>query len=112
MQQAGLTTVSVVRARAEQWGARALVEVVTARAVAPLDRLTAWCLPLLAPGGLLLAIKGASAAAELARCSAAIRKAGGRHAQVRLCGAGVVAPPVTVVEVVKGTGAAERRGKA
>ena len=40
---------------------------VTARAVAPLDRLVAWCVPLLGPGGRLLALKGSSAADEIAR---------------------------------------------
>ena len=39
---------------------------VTARAVAPLDKLARWCLPLLRPGGRLLAMKGSSAAEELA----------------------------------------------
>ena len=39
---------------------------VTARAVAPLDRLAGWCLPLLRAGGLLLALKGTTAAEELA----------------------------------------------
>lgn len=41
------------------------VDVVTARAVAPLSRLADWCLPLLRPGGVLLAVKGERAAAEL-----------------------------------------------
>ena len=44
---------------------------VTARAVAPLARLAGWGLPLLRPGGLLLAVKGASAAAEVERDAAA-----------------------------------------
>ena len=56
-------TVSVVRGRAEdqreQW------PVVTARAVAALPKLLGWCLPLVAPGGELLAMKGASAEQEL-----------------------------------------------
>ncbi len=47
-----------------------------ARAVAPLDRLVRWCLPLLAPGGRLLAMKGASAPDEVARCRSAMRAAG------------------------------------
>lgn len=57
--------VSVLRARAEEaareprrW------DVAVARAVAPLDRLAGWCLPLLRPGGRLLALKGERAAEE------------------------------------------------
>lgn len=61
-----LTGVTVVRARAEdhvRTGAQ--YDVVVARAVAPLDRLVGWALPLLKPGGVLLAQKGAAAAEEL-----------------------------------------------
>lgn len=63
----GLTQVTVVRARAEDY-ARDTPDhdTVIARAVAPLGRLAGWCLPLLRPGGQLLAIKGAGAATELA----------------------------------------------
>jgi 16S rRNA (guanine527-N7)-methyltransferase len=59
--------VSVVRARAEdavRTGAR--YDVAVARAVAPLERLASWCLPLLRPGGRLLALKGDRAEAEVA----------------------------------------------
>lgn len=108
----GLTRVRVVRGRAQDQGGTMAAEVVTARAVASLDRLVNWCLPLLVPGGRLLAIKGASAGAELDRCASAVRAAGGRHAQIRLCGAGRVDPPVTVVEIVKGNRPAKRRSTA
>ncbi|MEP6696744.1 MAG: 16S rRNA (guanine(527)-N(7))-methyltransferase RsmG [Pseudonocardiales bacterium] len=105
-----LVHVRVVRGRAEEWGARPLVEVVTARAVAPLDRLVGWCVPLLLPGGRLLAIKGAAVQAEIHRAAGAIAKAGGRRAQVRSCGVGVLHRPATVVEVVKATGTAKGGG--
>jgi len=39
---------------------------VTARAVAPMDRLLAWCWHLLLPGGRILAMKGERAGEELA----------------------------------------------
>ena len=60
--------VTVVRGRAEELVGETLTaaDVVTARAVAPLDRLAGWCLPLAAVGGRLLALKGASAADEVA----------------------------------------------
>ena len=40
-------------------------DVVTSRAVAPMDRLAGWSLPLVRPGGLFLAMKGSSAQEEL-----------------------------------------------
>lgn len=61
----GLDNVDVRRARAEALPA-ATADAVTARAVAPLDRLLRWCVPLLRPGGSLLALKGQSAEDELA----------------------------------------------
>ena len=56
--------VRVLRARAEDLGP-SMADVVVARAVAPLAKLAGWGLPLLRPGGVLLALKGESAAAEI-----------------------------------------------
>ena len=53
-------------------------DVVTARAVAPLDRLVGWALPFLRPGGALHAIKGARWADELQAALPVIRRAGAR----------------------------------
>ena len=50
---------------------------VTSRAVAPLHRLAAWCLPLVRPGGMMLAVKGVSAPAEVERDARAIAALGG-----------------------------------
>jgi len=94
--------VAVARGRAEersirkQWSG---ADVVTARAVAPLARLTGWALPLLRPGGRLLAIKGASAAAEVIRDRAAVHGFGGSAPYVVQCGGTHVDPPTTVVVV-------------
>ena len=95
----GLTGVAVVRGRAEESVGRISASVVTARAVAPLDRLAGWCLPLVAQGGRLLAMKGSTAAEEIAEYAPAIRRAGGGPARIVECGKGVVDPPTTVVEV-------------
>ncbi|MDT7658087.1 MAG: rRNA (guanine527-N7)-methyltransferase [Pseudonocardiales bacterium] len=101
---------TVVRGRAEEttvrqeWGG---ADVVTARAVAPLARLTRWALPLLRPGGRLLAMKGASATAEVIRDSAAVRGFGGSAPRVVQCGGTHVDPPATVVVVER---TAARRG--
>ena len=95
-------TISVHRGRAEDPRVRAELGrrgVVTARAVAPLRRLARWCLPLVAPGGRLLAVKGASAEQEVARDVHAIRAIGGAAVEVVQCGATIVQPPTTVVVV-------------
>jgi 16S rRNA (guanine527-N7)-methyltransferase len=76
---------------------------ITARAVAPLDRLVGWCLPLLRPGGDVLALKGSAAATELAEHRSAIHVLGGRDLEVRRCGVDVLAEPTTVVVVRRGT---------
>jgi 16S rRNA (guanine527-N7)-methyltransferase len=96
-------TVRVVRGRAEDvaGGPPAAADVVTARAVAPLDRLAGWCLPLAAVGGRLLALKGSSAADEVAEHRAAIARLGGSAPVITVCGADVIDPPTTVVEIVR-----------
>lgn len=58
----GLGNVTVIRGRAEEREVKAalgLVDVVTSRAVAPLGKLAGWSLPLVKPGGHMLAMKGA-----------------------------------------------------
>ncbi len=72
----GLTTVAVDRGRAEDV-ARASADVVTARAVAGLPQLAAWCLPLLRRTGVLLAMKGESAREELMRSVGDLESLGG-----------------------------------
>ncbi|WP_428512235.1 16S rRNA (guanine(527)-N(7))-methyltransferase RsmG [Pseudonocardia sp.] len=109
--------VRVERGRAEEAAVRRRWEgadVATARAVAPLARLAGWALPLLRPGGTLLAVKGASAPAEVERDAAAVLRAGGRTPRVVRCGIGLVDPPSTVVVVEKQgrpTGRPARRKK-
>jgi 16S rRNA (guanine527-N7)-methyltransferase len=71
----GLDRVSVTRARAEALPA-ASADVVLARAVAPLERLVRWTLPLLTPGGRLVAMKGERAAEELASAEPVLRRLG------------------------------------
>jgi 16S rRNA (guanine527-N7)-methyltransferase len=106
----GLERTTVVRARAEECvGKLPLADVVTARAVAPLDRLAGWCLPLTAVGGRLLALKGASAAAEIAEHAETLSRLGASAASVRLCGDAVLAEPTTVVEIVREREVAQRR---
>jgi 16S rRNA (guanine527-N7)-methyltransferase len=95
-------SVRVVRGRAED---RPVMEAVgssqwvTARAVAPLDRLVRWCLPLLEPGGTLLAMKGSSAAAEVQAHHTEIQRLGGSRPETVLCGTEWSGEPVAVVVV-------------
>ena len=98
-----LSNVSVHRGRAEdvvgEAGFEMGFDVVTSRAVAPLERLAGWSLPLARPGGLVLAIKGASAAEELERSAGVIRRCGGTEAHLETVGEPWVRPPVTVVSI-------------
>ena len=90
--------VQVVRDRAETLAAAGPVaDVVTARAVAPLDRLAGWCLPLVVQGGRLVALKGERAEAEVAVAAEVLAAWGAPHAEVVSCGVGVVDPPTRVV---------------
>jgi 16S rRNA (guanine527-N7)-methyltransferase len=95
----GLARVDVLTARAEDVAGEVTARVVTARAVAPLDRLARWALPLASPGGVLLAMKGTGARSEADEHAAAIRRAGGGKPEVRHCGVDLVDPPATVVVV-------------
>jgi 16S rRNA (guanine527-N7)-methyltransferase len=95
-------SVRVIRGRAEDGAVRSAVgdaEWVTARAVAPLDRLVGWCMPLLRPDGRLIAMKGASAAEEMRQARPAAARAGGCEPELVMCGVGVIDEPVPVIVV-------------
>jgi 16S rRNA (guanine527-N7)-methyltransferase len=98
-----LGNVTVLRARAEELASPrsgfSPADVVTARAVAPLDRLASWCLPLVRVGGRLLAMKGESAESEIATHRDAVIRLGGSAPTVRRCGDGLIDPPTLVVEI-------------
>ena len=99
----GLDHVAVVRGRAEEvLGKLPPVHVVTARAVAPLDRLAGWGVPLLRPYGEMLLLKGDTAEEELKHARAALSKLGVVGTSVLHVGEGVVDPLSTVVRVEVG----------
>ncbi|WP_424212814.1 16S rRNA (guanine(527)-N(7))-methyltransferase RsmG [Streptomyces sp. BI20] len=99
----GLDHVTVVRGRAEEMlGKVPPVHVVTARAVAPLDRLAGWGVPLLRPYGEMLALKGDTAEEELVAAKAALSKLGVVDTSVLHVGEGIVDPLSTVVRVEVG----------
>jgi 16S rRNA (guanine527-N7)-methyltransferase len=114
----GLTEVTVVRGRAEEMvGKLPAVDVVTARAVAPLDRLAGWGLPLLRPHGEMSVLKGDTAEEELKAARAALSRLGAVETSVVQVGEGIVDPLATVVRVLAGESpggvrAATRRAKA
>ena len=106
-----LPNVIVQRGRAEEAAGLLSVDVVLARAVAPLERLASWTLPLLRPGGQLLAMKGNTARAELAGAEPALRKLGADHWELLELSAQDVGQHTFVVRVSVGVPAGvSRRG--
>ena len=93
----GLDQVTVVRSRAEDLTEQ--FDVVTARAVAPLEKLAAWCLPLVRPGGVLLALKGRTAEEEVASSRVSLHKLGATD--IVVSSHGDLQVPTTVVEVTR-----------
>jgi 16S rRNA (guanine527-N7)-methyltransferase len=97
-------SVRVVRGRADEAGVVSTVgpaNWVVARAVAPLDRLVKWCLPLLAMSGRLLALKGATAQEEVAAHRDSLRRLGIGELTVRRLGDGMAADPTWVVSAAR-----------
>lgn len=99
----------VVRARAEELHGERDFDLVTARAVAALDKLAKWTLPLVTAGGTLLAMKGGSAAEEIDKAAPVLRRLGGTDARIERYGDGEVEVPTTVVHVLR-TPQATRKG--
>ncbi|MDF5756164.1 16S rRNA (guanine(527)-N(7))-methyltransferase RsmG [Spongiactinospora sp. TRM90649] len=97
-----LGNVEVVRGRAEELAGKRSFDVAVARAVAPLERLLTWSMPLLHEGGELLAMKGERAAAELGEAESQLRACGVQRAELVAVGHGKVEPPATLVRVVAG----------
>jgi len=95
----GLGNTSVCRGRAEDLAGQVAADVVTARAVAPMERLAGLALGLARPGGLVLAMKGARAAEELARAGSVLARLGARDVAVVHPGSGKVRPPPTVIRL-------------
>lgn len=97
--------VVVTRGRAEELAKQrgwAGVDVVTARAVAPLVKLLGWTVPLLRPGGYLVAFKGSSVTQELAEAHSVAAALGIADLRIAICGEGVVDPVTTVVLGTRG----------
>lgn len=99
VEQLGLANVTVVRGRAEELHGRERYDVVTSRAVAPLERLLRWSMPLVAPHGALLAMKGSSVDDEVAEAAGMLAKLGCAAPERLELGADVLSPPTIAVRV-------------
>ena len=97
--QLGLENVVVHRGRAEELGRDAAYDVVTSRAVAPMDRLARWSMPLVRPGGLFLAMKGSSVEDELTDSWKLIDRLGGSDISVHRLGVDLLEHPVIVARI-------------
>jgi 16S rRNA (guanine527-N7)-methyltransferase len=98
--------VTVVRGRAEEAAVRAQVgevDVAVSRAVASLDKLTKWCMPLIRPGGRMLAIKGERAFDEVKRHRRVMASLGAEGVRVMRCGVDYLESPATVVVAHRST---------
>ena len=95
----GLSSVEVVRARADALHGERTFDVVTSRAVAPLPRLLGWSMPLVAPTGALVALKGSSAQEEVDQATSDLAAWGCSTPVVRPVSGPDETSPTTVVRV-------------
>ncbi len=102
--QLGLGNVEVVRGRAEELAGKMAVDVVTSRAVAPLEKVALLSAGLARPGGRVLAMKGASAEAELTRARPVLARLGVGDARVITVASASGAITATLVSFTTTTG--------
>lgn len=95
----GLEQVEVVRGRAETLHGERRFDVVTSRAVAPLDRLLGWSMPLVSPNGALVAMKGSSVADEIEAARDTLQALGCGSPEVHILGAGLLSSTTVAVRV-------------
>ncbi|HET7734963.1 MAG TPA: 16S rRNA (guanine(527)-N(7))-methyltransferase RsmG [Nocardioidaceae bacterium] len=94
-----LEQVEVVRQRAEELHGTREFSVVTSRAVAPLDRLLTWSMPLVRQGGALVAMKGSSVQDEIDAAAKQLKKFGAGAVSVTEYSTDGFTPPTTVLRV-------------
>ena len=98
-------TVAVIRGRAEDPGVRERFgnqDAAVSRAVAALDKLTKWSMPLLRAGGRMLAIKGERGGDEVEQYRRVMAASGAVDARVVTCGTNYLRLPATVVIARRG----------
>jgi 16S rRNA (guanine527-N7)-methyltransferase len=97
--------ITIVRGRAEEQSVRqqvAEMDTVVSRAVASLDKLTMWSLPLLRPDGRMVAIKGEHAEDEIREHRRVMAALGAVDVKVVRCGADYLDLPATAVVARRG----------
>lgn len=105
--------VAVIRGRAEDRAVRDAageMDAVVSRAVASLDKLSRWSLPLLRAGGRMLALKGERAVDEVEEHRRTLSSLGATEVKVVRCGVNFLQPPATVVVARRGV-VASRPGR-
>lgn len=99
VEQLGLDNVHVHRGKADTLHGAATYDVVTSRAVARLEKLIPWCMPLVEPVGVMLALKGSSAQDEVDESRALLHKWKCADPFIETLGEGIVHEPTTVVGI-------------
>jgi len=105
--------VVVMRGRAEDAAVRDQVgetDAVASRAVASLDKLARWSMPLLRADGRMLALKGERAKSEIEEHRRVMADLGAVDVRLVRCGADYLNPPVTVVVARRATAIPARHG--
>ena len=97
IEELGLTNIEVRRSRAEEV-LDLKFDIVTARAVAALDKLLRLTVHLLKPGGSLIALKGSKAAEEIEAARKLQKKLGIASFEIQICGEKFLAEPTSVVK--------------
>ncbi len=95
----GLDQVRIIRGRAEDLHGNETFDVVTSRAVAPLERLLGWSMPLVAPAGATVAMKGQSVHDEISSAQRFLLQWRCGVPEVFEVGEDVLDPPTTLVRV-------------
>jgi 16S rRNA (guanine527-N7)-methyltransferase len=97
--------ITIVRGRAEDRSVRQQVgemDAVVSRAVASLDKLTKWSVPLLRRDGRMVAMKGERAEEEIREHRRVMASLGAVDVRVMRCGADYLDPPATAVVARRG----------
>lgn len=95
----GLERVRVVRGRADALHGKERFDVVTSRAVAPLARLLEWSMPLVAPSGAMVAMKGSSVVDEVEEARVVLDRLGCAEPEILDLGVDSLASTTRAVRV-------------
>jgi len=97
-----LDNVEVVRGRADALHGARTFDVVTSRAVAPLERLLGWSMPLVTASGALVAMKGTSVEDEIEAAASELARWGCADPEVTVLGEGWAVSPTIALRVAWG----------